>query len=375
MMRIGVVGASGFVGTRAVEMLHADGHRVRPIGRSMGSLEPFSALNLDCRVANCFDRASLESAFQDCDAIIHSVLGSPGLIRGSIAPAYQAAQRAGVRRMIYLSSAIVHTCAPAVGTTEATPPIVNQPFPAHQAKIDAEQKLWQLRSQGEVEVTILRPGIVFGPRSRWVKELADGLIDDRVYLINGGRGICNTVYIDNLIHGIRLALTTPAADGETFFVGDRERVTWFDFYQPFAQVLGVDLAGLPAVTVPTFSHPWPERAIDSVRNSELVQKAISMVPDRLKQRWKSAASNRSSVPTPTVPSAAPPVITEMMSILQRSEYQLPWTKAEQILGYQPIVSFQQGCDRSIEWLAQIDRFQPLLESQVAHPSGEDRQLS
>lgn len=375
MMLIGVLGASGFIGTRAVEMLHADGHDVRPIGRSLGRLEGLSDLDLDCRVANCFDRASLEAAFQDCDVVIHSVLGSPGLIRGSIAPAYQAAQRAGVRLLIYLSSAIVHTCAPAVGTTEATPPIVNQPFPAHQAKIDAEQKLWQLRSQGEVGVTIFRPGIVFGPRSRWVKELADGLIDDRAYLIDGGQGICNTVYIDNLIHGIRLALATPAADGEVFFVGDRERVTWGDFYQPFAQVLGVDLARLPAVTVPTFSHPWPERAIYSFRNSELVQKAISMVPDQLKQQLKSAASSRASVTTPTVPSAAPPVITEMMSILQQAEYQLPWTKAEQILGYQPIVSFEQGCDRSIEWLAQIDRFQPLLESKVADPTDEDRQLS
>ncbi len=372
-MRIGVVGASGFVGNRAVEMLHSDGHQVRPIGRSAGSVKRWSQLDLDCRTANCFDRTSLAAAFQDCDVVIHSVLGSPGLIRGSITPAYQAAQRSGVRRLIYLSSAIVHTCAPAPGTTEATPPIANQQFPTHQAKIDAEQKLWQLRRQGEVEVTIFRPGIVFGPRSRWVEDLADGLIHDRAYLIDGGRGICNTVYIDNLVHGIRLALTEPAADGEAFFIGDRERVTWFDFYQPFAQVLGVDLTQLPEVTVPAFSHPWREQAIDAVRNSELVQKAISMVPDRLKQRLKS--SDRASAPMPTRTSPAPPVVTEMMSILQRAEYQLPWTKAEQILGYQPIVSFKQGCDRSIEWLAQLDRFQPLLESKVDRTIGEDRQLS
>jgi 2-alkyl-3-oxoalkanoate reductase len=375
MMRIGVVGASGFVGNRAVEMLHVDGHEVRPILRSAASLERCSHPHLDCRIANSFDRSSLEVAFQDCDVIIHSILGSQGLIRGSIVPTYEAAQRAGVRRIVYLSSMVVHTSAPAPGTTEATPPIVNQPFPTHNAKIYAEHKLLQLRQKGAVEVTIFRPGIVFGPRSRWVEDLADQLSQGNAYLLDRGTGICNTVYIDNLIHAIRLALTVKEADGEAFFVGDRERVTWFDFYQPFAQVFGVDLTQLPPATVPQFTHTWQEQAIDSVRNSEIVQKAIASVSDQFKQQLKrSFLPNRnrlSTESTPVVRSVPQPVVSEMMAILQRSQYQLPFTKAQQILGYEPIISVQEGCHRSIEWLAEIDRFQPILKSQVAHLRSRD----
>jgi 2-alkyl-3-oxoalkanoate reductase len=365
MMRIGIVGASSFVGNRAVEMLHRDsGVEVCPIVRSLTSLERLSDFDLDCRLANCFDRESLAVAFKNCDVIVHSISGSPGLIRGSIVPTYQAAQRAGVRRIIYLSSMTVHTSAPAVGTTEATPPITNQPFPAQNAKIDAERKLLELRQKGAVEVTIFRPGIVYGPRSRWITDLADGLSQGNAYLINRGQGICNTVYIDNLIHAIRLALTVPAADGEAFFVGDRERVTWFDFYKPFANVLGVDLTNLPEVTVPTFVNPWQERAIDSFRNSEIVQKILNLVSYEFKQKLKRSRSDRNlsaSGPMQTVAADSQPVVSQVMSILQQSPYQLPFTKAEQILGYQPIISFQEGCDQSIKWLAEIERFQPLIQ--------------
>lgn len=367
-MRIGVVGASGFVGNRAVEMLDIDGHEVRPIVRSAASLAGRSQQHLDCRIANAFDRSSLAAAFAGCEVIIHSILGSPGLIRGSIAPTYAAAQRAGVRRIIYLSSMVVHTSAPALGTTEATPPIIHQPFPTHNAKIAAERKLLQLRQQGEVEVTIFRPGIVFGAGSRWVADLADRLSQGNPCLVDRGQGICNTVYIDNLIHGIRSALTVAAADGEAFFVGDRERVTWCDFYQPFAELFGADLTQLPPATVAQFTPTWQERAIDSVRNSELVQKTLNLVNDEFKQQLKRSFRPQPdrSIGESTSVVRSPPEVSEMMAILQRSPYQLPMTKAQQILGYEPMISVREGCYRSIEWLAQIDRFQPLLKSKVAH---------
>jgi len=367
MTRIGIVGASGFVGNRAIEMLQADGFEVVPILRSASSASRLTQKDVDYRVANSFDRSSLEAAFQGCDVVIHSILGSPGLIRGSVTPAYQAAERAGVKRILYLSSMIVHTSAPAPGTTEATPPIENQPFPTHIAKIHAERKLLQLRRKGSVEVVIFRPGIVFGPRSRWITELATQLVQSTAYLINGGNGICNSVYVDNLIHAMRLAMTVPAADGEAFFVGDRETVTWFDFYRPFAEAFGVDPHLIPSLPVPEFHHSRKQQLISAVRESELVQKTLSLISNDFKQNLKRIipGRNRSVTQTPDLIVTPPkPVVTEMMAILQQSQYQLPFKKAEKLLGYEPIVSFEQGCQNSISWLAASDTFRSHLKSAV-----------
>jgi len=50
-----------------------------------------------------------------------------------------------------------------------------------------------------------------------------------------------------------------------------------------------------------------------------------------------------------------------MAELQQSQYKLPFTKAEKILGYAPVVSFEEGCCLSIEWLSQLKQFEPLLK--------------
>ncbi|MGG6293719.1 NAD-dependent epimerase/dehydratase family protein [Leptolyngbya sp. AN02str] len=356
MVKVGVVGASGFVGRRAVEMLHEDGMTVCPIVRQADSLPYFTQMGLQGYVANAFDQAALEQAFSGCDVVIHSILGSAGLIRGSVEPAYRAAQNAGVRRLIYLSSMIVHTSAPDPGTTEATPPIQHQPgFPTHIAKIDAERKLLKLQKAGSVEVVIFRPGIVFGPRSRWINELADQFLQGTAYFIHDGRGICNTVYVDNLIHAMRLAMFAEGVNGEAFFVGDREQVTWFDFYHPFARALGVDPHTIPQVPPPIFTHSKKQEFLRSIRESEIVQKSLAFLSNDLKQSMKRLIPKQSHASSTTLSTTLvnpEPIVTEMMAILQQSQYKLPLAKAEQRLGYQPIVSFDQGCRRSIEWMMQ-----------------------
>jgi 2-alkyl-3-oxoalkanoate reductase len=94
-------------------------------------------------------------------------------------------------------------------------------------------------------------------------------------------------------------------------------------------------------------------------------KLLNLVSYEFKQKLKRSCSDRTlsaSDPMQTVAAASKPVISQIMSILQQSLYQLPFTKAEQILGYQPIISFQEGCDRSIKWLAEVERFQSLIKT-------------
>jgi len=353
-LKFGILGANGFIGSRTVEMFHlADLAEVRPIVRHYSSLAGVSRFNLDYRIADAFDQAALRKAFSGCDVVLHTVAGDPKTILGTLTPTYQAAQEAGVRCLIYLSSASVHGQAPIPGSDENSPLNDEQPLPYNKAKVEAERKLHQLRSNGEVELVILRPGIVFGPRSYWVASFAESLLQGTAYLIDGGRGICNSIYIDNLVHAIYLAATQPGIDGEAFLVGDSETITWAKLYEPIAQALGFDFAQIPEATLPKPKAASLLDRSDAIRMSKPVQTFLSIFPMKLRQvAYMGLMTLRPIPPTSpwNMPQPEKPVASLEMSLLYQCQYKLPHTKATQRLGYEPPISFPEGCRRTVAWL-------------------------
>jgi nucleoside-diphosphate-sugar epimerase len=66
---------------------------------------------------------------------------------------------------------------------------------------------------------------------------AESLIFGDVILADGDAGVCNAVYIDDLIDGLILAAVSPAAVGERFLMSGPP-VTWATFFTGMARVLG-----------------------------------------------------------------------------------------------------------------------------------------
>jgi len=98
-------------------------------------------------------------------------------------------------------------------------------------KAVAEEKLRSLTSDGAVEVVTLRPSIVYGPRSTYfTAQVASDILSSSAFLVDGGRGICNSVFIDTLVEVMTICASHPAAPGHTFFVKDAERITWQQLY-------------------------------------------------------------------------------------------------------------------------------------------------
>ncbi len=277
----------------------------------------------------------------------------------------------GARRLVYLSSASVHGQAPASGTDESSALSARQTIPYNNSKVWAERKLWRLRRGRDVEVVILRPGIVFGPRSRWTGGLADELLSGQACFIGSGDGICNSVYIDNLVHAIHLAATVADVDGHAFLVGDRETVTWREFYRPVVEALGMDLAQVPSVSLPRRASLWRD-PLEFVQSSEKVTLAVSSLPRPLRKGfhaahhlWRQRRSNgRSPWENPLPPQ---PVAIPERALLNQCRYKLPFNKATALLGYEPIVSFNEGCRRSVAWLAFAGY--PIIEDRQQYQRG------
>jgi nucleoside-diphosphate-sugar epimerase len=359
MIRVAVLGASGFIGGRTVEMLHLAGlAELRPVARTAAGLARSARFDLDGRVADAFDEPALRAAFTGCDVVVHGIAGDRKTIVDTLPPVYRAAEAAGVRRLVYLSSASVHGQAPAPGTDERTALSTRQPIRYNNAKVRAERRLARLRRAGRVEVVVLRPGIVHGPRSGWITGFADDLLAGRAYLVGEGAGICNSIYVDNLVHAIHRAAiaSTADVDGEAFLVADDERITWWELYRPIVDALGFtrdDLHHVAPEWRPSPRSDWWQR-LNERKDTRTGRAVLDMIPARLRDAGYAGLRawhdfGRAQAPGPPAP--RPPEVSREMFMLQSCSYRLPSRKAVASLGYHPPVSFPEASRRTVGWLA------------------------
>ncbi len=352
-MKVAIVGASGFVGSRLVEHLVlgriAD---VVPIVRSFSSLAVLARFELPWKVCDVMDSDGLATAFAGCDAVVHAALGDPGQIVKMAGSVYAAAEKAGVRRLVALSSAAVHGLTPTPGTDEQTPIHDRQSMDYNNAKVRAEQVLRKSRTQGKVELVLLRPSIVYGPRSRLFPSVVEKLIAGTAFLINDGKGICNGIYVDNLIEAIHLALVCDKADGEAFLVGDAETVTWRDIHARLAEALGIGMDTVHRVMAPTFQKSFKQREENFVA-TPFAQSMLPAIPSQAKRLTKEVLGALKPPPQPnawTLPESPAPEIDEEMTALQQCVWKFSNEKAAKVLGFQPPVSFDEGMRRTLAWM-------------------------
>jgi len=349
-----IIGASGFIGLRTVAGLHGrDGVTVRPIVRAPSSLAVLARRRPSWRIADPKDRAALTEALRGCSVCVHAAIGDPYQIESMARTAVEACAAAGVRRLVWLSSSSVHGQNPDAGTDETSALHDRHPLAYNNAKVRAERILEKLGRTSGVEIVRLRPGVVYGPRSRWITSAAADLRSRRAGWIDGGRGLCNSIHVDNLVHAIRLAALTPAAAGHAFLVGDAETVTWRDFLLPVATHLGFDASAFADVT-PAPVVPERTSRFDAFCRTAFYRALGDLCPDQPKRLIKAAfvawTSPRRPAQVWTLPSAPKPYLSAEYTLLQQCRWKLPHDKAARLLGYTPPVSFEAGLSDSLAWL-------------------------
>ncbi len=235
MTGVVVTGANGFIGAAVCRALAEAGHVVTGTVRAPVHQHTVAP----CRqiaVGDIDGATNWFKCLQAADAIVHLAAHVPQTrIRGTSALAHlhrvnvegaenlaRQAAAAGVRRLIYVSTAKVH------GETSRERPFTEDDPPSPpdayaQSKADAEQVLGRVAVGTELELVIVRPPLVYGPGVKGnflrLMQLVDRGVPLPLKRIDNRRSL---IGLDNLVDLLSLCIQHPAAAGHTFLVSDGE---------------------------------------------------------------------------------------------------------------------------------------------------------
>jgi nucleoside-diphosphate-sugar epimerase len=153
-----------------------------------------------------------------------------------------AARSAGVRRVVNIATqAVLFDGHDLLDVDESRPYPQRFIDPYSATKAQAERLALGENGQGGLEVTSLRPAVVWGPGDRTILPILARLARSPlgVPMCGDGANIESTTYIDNLTDAILAALNSPAAPGRAYLIADAFRVTWREFIARQLQAAGI----------------------------------------------------------------------------------------------------------------------------------------
>jgi uncharacterized protein YbjT (DUF2867 family) len=220
-----VTGAGGFVGSRLLRRLRAEGRPVRALARDPGSVEP----GIDVFEADLLTGAGLDAALGGCSAayyLVHSMEPGAGdfALRDRLAAETfaEAARAAGVERVVYLGG--------------IAPPRDGRPSPHLASRVEVERILLAALPRS----TALRASIVVGARSASFRVLVR--LVERLRVMPFPRWRDNrTRPIDERDAIEYLARTPgmPEAEGRSLDIAGPDVLSYGEMIERIAELMGV----------------------------------------------------------------------------------------------------------------------------------------
>lgn len=242
-MKVLVTGASGMLGRRTAEALHARGDAVRTLQRRP------SRLDSDEVLGDVTDPAAVRRAVDGCDAVLHlaakvSVTGpweqyAAVNVEGT-RTVLNAARATGVTRFVQVSSPSVAHAGQAlvgVGAAAADPEHARGSYARSKAR--AEQ-LALAHADDAMAVVAVRPHLVWGPGDQQlVGRIAERARTGRLFLVGGGHALIDTTYVDNAVSALLAALDrADTVNGRAFVVSNGEPRTVAELLQRICHAVG-----------------------------------------------------------------------------------------------------------------------------------------
>ncbi len=247
-----VTGGTGLLGSHFVEQLVKRGRRVRALVRPGSDTRFLESLGVELSEGDMTDKASLLRACEGVSIVYHAaarvgdwgpwhefveitIAGTRKLLESAIA--------AGVKRFLHISSisAYGHPNRAGLVVDESHELGVNLHHWSYysRAKVEAEKLVWAAHERGDIEVTVIRPSWLYGPRDRaTIGRLCDSIRKGKIKLIGDGNNRLNVVHAGNVAEGGIAAAERNDCAGEAFNCSNDGVLTQKQYFNLVAKALG-----------------------------------------------------------------------------------------------------------------------------------------
>lgn len=312
-----VTGATGFIGGRLARRLaEGQGARVTGTGRELAKARHLERHGVTLARADLLDEARLPELVRGREVVFHVagwVGGDPATAHPVNVTATEAvvrtAARQGARRVVHVSTVGAYDLPPEGPVDEETPLAPDRGDLYGRTKAEGEIRARELAGEAGLELAVVRPAMVYGPRSRlWSVGIGRAACAGKPILVGDGSGHFHPVYIDDVVDALLLCAVRPEAPGRAYNVS-RPPVTWKEYVGRYAALCD----GEPGAT-PT----WLARLL-------ALADALPFVDSPVDPTFLKLATNRCSFPT---------------------------DRARRELGWRPRFDLDRGMERTAAWLRQ-----------------------
>ena len=306
-----VTGGAGFIGSHIAEELLRQGERVRIIDDlSTGKRENLECLAGDLQFieGDICDETAMKKAADGVEVIYHQaaipsvplsvekpLVTNRASVDGTLM-VLLAARDAGVRRLVYASSSSVYGENPTLPSVETLPTVPISPYGV--AKLAGELYFRVFSKCYNMEAVVLRYFNVFGPRQDPTSMYAgvtpifvrELLAERQPTIFGDGEQTRDFTYVTDVVQANFKAASAPGASGGVFNAAAGKQTTVNRLYEIISDILGVD-------TPAAYGPPRP---------GDIVHSCADITP------------------------------------------------AREVLGYDPVVSIEDGLKLTIDWLKTQD---------------------
>jgi nucleoside-diphosphate-sugar epimerase len=321
-MRVLVTGGTGFLGRRLAAALVEQGHTVRIFARTSTADDADGVHGAEVWRGDLRDAAEVIAACEGMEVVQHAgALSAPWGPKadfyatnvGGTQAVIDGCKRYGVRRLIYISSpSVVFDGQDQHNLTETAP------YPdIFVSEYSRTKKLGEdlvNAASGDVETVILRPKAIFGPGDRaLLPRLLVTARTGRLPVIGDERNLVDLTYVENVVEAMRLAMMAEAAVGKTYHITNGEHALLWNL----------------------------------VRR---ILRELKLPPPRWRISLPAALAAAGAMEQVARITGREPTLTRYSALILARTQTYNIAAAKRDLGYHPIVSLEEGVERTLSAL-------------------------